>query len=103
MQKEKGSDRSKNEFLTLGNEIIGGVRNIKGFDGVFMDERRLEEMKEIWKKGRGKKGGGCSNIRLGFSWNIRGREEEEYVEPISSLDSYQQTSSINSFRPESIS
>ena len=55
MQKEKGSDRSKSEFLTLGNEIIGGVRNIKGFGGVFMDERRLEEMKERWKKGRGKR------------------------------------------------
>ena len=40
---------------------------------------------------------------LGFSWNIRGREDEKYVEPISSLDSYQQTSSINNFRPDSVS
>ena len=55
MQEEKGFDRSESEFLTLGNEIIGGVRNIKGFDGVFMDERRVEETKERWKKGRGQR------------------------------------------------
>ena len=61
MQKEKGSDRSKSGFLTLGNEINGGIRNIKGFDGVFMDERRVEEMRKRWKKGR-EKGGGFSNV-----------------------------------------
>ena len=61
LQKEKGSDRSKSGFLTLGNEVNGGIRNIKGFDGVFMDERRVEEMRKRWKKGR-IKGGGCSNV-----------------------------------------
>ena len=61
MQEEKGSDRSKSGFLTLGNEINGGIREIKGFDGFFMDEMRLEETKERWKKGR-EKGGICSNI-----------------------------------------
>ena len=55
VQKEKGSDRSKSGFLTLGNEINEGIRNNVGFSGVFMDERKLEEMKERWKKGRGKK------------------------------------------------
>ena len=57
MQEEKGSDRSKSEFLTLGNEINGGIREIIGFDGFFMDEMRLEETKKRWKKGRGKRRG----------------------------------------------
>ena len=39
-------------FSTLGNENNGGIREIKGFDGVFVDKRRIKDMR---KKEEGEK------------------------------------------------
>ena len=50
-------------FSTLGNEINGGIREIKGFDGVFVDERRVKDMRKKGGRGEGK-GGGCSNTLI---------------------------------------
>ena len=39
-----------------------GTRNIKGFDGVLMDERRPEENEGKMEERGDERGGGCSNI-----------------------------------------
>jgi len=43
-----------------------GIRNIKGFDGVFMDERSLEGKRKRWKKGREKKEEDAAIFHLDF-------------------------------------